>query len=153
MSTLQQAIQQANTSQISEVLLRKGKTFDEVRELLFTMQAASRIAGQLVKVHPKAKVKGTDPKQKEIEEKREKVVQAGIDIAKEMFLNTLLANDIPESIAIKLAEKQFTKSKVQVRYNNKIFETSAKGKISRELQDALDYSGLSRKEFIANYSI
>jgi hypothetical protein len=99
--------------------------------------------------------------QREEKERSERLImeqaQVGIQAAKNVFMNTLIAGGMSKEMAKEMAEKEFSHvfpmGKVTINYKGKVFETSVKGKASEDLKEVMKATGWNRKQIIEHFAV
>lgn len=161
--TLVSALADGKPSIVAEVLIKQGRNVKEVTDFSKTLTAAVKIAERWFKEENKRQA-AEDARIKKEREQREAAeraildqAQAGIQAAKDIYLQTLIAGGIDENMAKEMVEREFSHvyplGKVTINYKGKVFETSVKGKASDDLKEVMKATGWNRKQIIEHFAV
>lgn len=161
--TLVSALADGKPSIVAEVLLKQGRTNKEVQSFAKVMSAAVKLAEQAIKERQKKEAEEAERVRLEQEQQRKadalilKQAQEGINHAKKIYLETLLAGGMDKKLATEMVEREFSHvyplGKVTINYKGKVFETSVKGKASDDLKEVMQATGWGRKQIIEHFAV
>lgn len=161
--TLVSALADGKPSIVAEVLIKQGRTVKEVVQFSRTLNQAVKVASQWIREEAKkhAEEQARIKKEREQREAAERAIleqaQAGINAAKEVYLQTLIAGGLSEAMAKEMVEREFSHvypmGKVTINYKGKVFETSIKGKASDDLKEVMKATGWNRKQIIEHFAV
>ncbi len=161
--TLVSALADGKPSIVAEVLIKQGRNVKEVMDFSKTLNAAVKVSERWFKEEAR-KQREEEARQKKEREQREAAeraileqAQAGIQAAKNIYLQTLIAGGLDEKMANEMVEREFSHvyplGKVTINYKGKVFETSVKGKASDDLKEVMKATGWNRKQIIEHFAV
>jgi len=161
--TLVSALADGKPSIVAEVLIKQGRTVREVNDFNRTLTSAVKVAERWFKEEAKKQAEEEERQKKEREEREaieraiQQQAQAGIQAAKNVYLQTLIAGGMSEKMANEMVEREFSHvyplGKVTINYKGKVFETSVKGKASDDLKEVMKATGWNRKQIIEHFAV
>ena len=161
--TLVSALADGKPSIVAEVLIKQGRSVKEVQDFSKTLGEAVKLATRLIREDNKRKAEREKEErlQREEREKAERLIheqaQAGINAAKDIFIETMIAGGMPREMAVEMAESEFSHvypmGKVTIKYKGKSFDISVKGKASDELKTVMRATNMNRKQIIEHFAV
>lgn len=167
--TLMSALESGDALAVAEVLIKQGRTQEQIASFAATFgQATKSFAEVVAKQEAEAKQRQAEKEKadRELEQEREKaqaIVEAGKKKAIEEMIKQLESTGIKPEMAIQIANTTFgggtrsggaaPKATVRVKYNNDVYTVKVTGNDKEAIKKMIADSGLSRADFIKEYQI
>ncbi|WNA15659.1 hypothetical protein XaC1_16 [Xanthomonas phage XaC1] len=167
--TLMSALESGDALAVAEVLIKQGRTQEQIASFAETFgQATKSFAEVVAKQEAEAKQRAAEKEKadRELEEERQKaqeIVEAGKKAAIEEMIKKLESTGIKPEMAVQIANSTFgggarsggaaPKATVRVKYKDDLYTVKVTGNDKEAIKKMIAESGLSRADFIKQYQI
>lgn len=164
--TLIAALMAGDAENVAKVLIKQGRTLDEIKAFAGTFKGAVTSYKQVtaaIEEDRKAEAERLEAEKAEKDKANAAITELAVKAkqkAIESMVAELVAQNVSPEMALEVATKTLSgstrgstapKQKVQVKYKDDVMTVAVTGNNPNKVKDAITESGLTREEFIEKY--